>query len=128
MSSRNPAIDAYTACLQSTSENTVAMIDPADAQMCWLQQRISMYANSIAQHECPIAFLIHHVYHFVKEEVLKAVNPGNGHLALIGGITINVPEKYSTQFLPLLFEMHREGQVPVDCLGAFDCPVASGAA
>ena len=43
--------------------------------------------------------------------------PGNGRIALLGGIQINTPEGVSDYFLPLRFEMlQHTGNVVVDLL------------
>jgi len=112
-------IGAYNSCICQDIDD--CEFDKNDMQMSWIRSQIAPHAERIKLSENPMAMLAHQAYEFVKGKVLAVVNNdfGNGYLALLGGIIINMPKNHSDHFLPLMFQTSRRFEDPQDLMCAF---------
>jgi len=98
-------------------------VDPLDAQQAYVGDMLLPYAKQIAESEDPMVELPFSLFQAQDKLMQKIVLrkrhliPGNGRIALLGGIQINTPDGVSDYFLPLRFEVLRNsGNVVVDLL------------
>mmetsp|Transcript_70320 Transcript_70320/g.132708 ORF Transcript_70320/g.132708 Transcript_70320/m.132708 type:complete len:430 (-) Transcript_70320:39-1328(-) len=105
------AIGAYNACIKSGSDSSdVADFDKMDLRMDWIKQQLAPYAQKISRQEHPMVALAQRAYKIIEDEVNKIVSNdfGDGYLALLGIIQINMPEPYFDHFFPVKFEVRNK--------------------
>lgn len=110
-------IGAYNACLSGWTEDGDGD-SHYDLQMDFCKRWITKHAEAIRETESPFAALTHRSYQMVQDSLLASINTdfGSGYLCLLGGIQINMPCGYADHFYPLMFELRREGQPPINLL------------
>jgi len=98
-------------------------VDPLDAQQAYVGDMLLPYANQLAQAADPMVELPFSLFQaqdkLMQKIVLRqrSLIPGNGRIALLGGIQINTPDGVTDYFLPLRFEVLRNsGDTVVDLL------------
>jgi len=121
-------VGAYNACCSGAYN--AEDFDERDMQMAWIKKEIAPHAQRIKQEANPMAALAYQSYEMVKESVQKVVNNdfGEGYLILIGGIQINLQPPLDDHFLPLMFEVRKKGEMSLDLLQSFECPLKAGCA
>jgi hypothetical protein len=116
-------VGAYKACLDTNFDN--ADFDKSDMQMDWIKLQISSKVSNLKAFKNPLAMLSHYAFEMVKAKLKTIVNNdfSSGHLVLIGGIQINMPEPYCEHWLPCHFEISQRGHYGhVDLKSVFDTP------
>jgi len=109
---------AYGACVAGWSDGASADESGYDLQMDFIKRWVYPHVEAISRAENPMAALTHKSYEMVKDSMFESVNTkfGDGYLCLLGGITLNLGEKYPDHFFPLTFELRREGHETIDLL------------
>ena len=114
---------AYVRSVQRGERQADMPVDPLDAQQAYVGDMLLPYADQLAKAEDPMVELPFSLFQAQDKLMQKIVLrkrttiPGNGRIALLGGIQINTPEGVSDFFLPLRFEMlQHTGNVVVDLL------------
>ena len=91
-----------------------------DYQMQTIVQHVRERFAEIGAHPSgKMVGLILEVYELARIRMLAMIDLGQlngGQLALLGGVQINMPAPMQDFFLPLSFEMHRQGKAVVDML------------
>jgi len=115
-------IGAYRSCMCGGSPAASEELD----EMGWIKKQLAPHAPRIQKEENPMAALAHQAYHMVREKVQKVVNTNlhSGYVVLIGGIQINLPKPFEDHFMPVMFEVHRQGALVDDLLSSLRCPIS----
>jgi len=113
-------IGAYHACCNKSIVD--GDFDPHDMQMGWIKKMLDPHVENIKVQPNPMTALVHQAYILVKDKLLNIVNTdfGSGYLVLVGGIQINMPSPCDDHFLPMMFEVRKEGMLPQDLMQAFE--------
>merc|ERR1712224_744096 len=109
---------AYNACCMGWTDSTEVDESSYDLQMDYIKRWVSPRVEGISKTENPMAALTHQSYHMCSEVMFDSVNTkfGSGYLCLLGGITLNLGEKYPDHFFPMTFELRREGHETIDLI------------
>lgn len=101
--------------------NRIPEDDLADVEEAWICTKLEPLVKEIESSDNPMATLVKKSYEVIEKEVMTVVNTnfGTGHLILLGGIQINMPEPYEDHFMPLHFSIQSGKKDPVDLLHAF---------
>jgi len=95
-----------------------------DYQMSWIKQIVKEKISPISQHsKGKLVGLCHEVYKAGRAMMLDMMNLSmlnGGSLALLGGLQINMPDPMEDFFLPLDFELYKEGQPTEDLIHFLD--------
>jgi hypothetical protein len=107
---------AYKQSLAGNVDEDMAL----DMQQSWLRGQIAPHVDRIAAAQNPMAELAKVSYEAVLKKLKSIVNTdfGSGHLALVGGIQINMPSGYPDYFLPCDFTIQRGSEAPKDLLSS----------
>mmetsp|Transcript_26541 Transcript_26541/g.74106 ORF Transcript_26541/g.74106 Transcript_26541/m.74106 type:complete len:603 (-) Transcript_26541:247-2055(-) len=109
-------------CKRCTAAGAEEEYEQTDMQQSWIRESLSGSVAQIQNAENPYHELMIQAYKQVQGKVKAIVNHnfGTGHLVLLGGIQINLPDPCQDHFQPMLFELIPKGQPPLDLLQALD--------
>lgn len=108
------ACGAVLAAYDSCCEGAPLDFDEADMQQSWLRQQISKRLSAIQASDEPMLALVRAAYDCVKDSIMAILNHnfGDGHIVLLGGIQLNMPEPLPDYFQPLTFQvLQKDGSV-----------------
>jgi len=85
-----------------------------DMQQSWLREQMAPHVDRIASGKNPMAELARVAYEVVSRKMTAITNTefGPGHLALVGGIQLNMPKGYPDYFLPCDFTIQSRSSSP----------------
>jgi len=116
-------IGAYCACssMPQGSPPGASELEENDMQMAWIKRQIQPHYARLAQQENPMAALARQSFEMVREKLLNIADTsfGSGHLAIMGGIMINMPKPCDDHFLPCMFTVQRGAETPTDMMPEF---------
>merc|ERR1712217_342392 len=130
---QNKESTACGACVAAYQQSLAGGVDPdmsLDMQQSWLRGQIAPHLDRIKTAKNPMAELAFVSFESVKQTVTAIANTkfGPGHLALVGGIQLNMPKGYPDYFLPCSFTIQKGDEVPEDLLGVLTrCDAKLGA-
>jgi len=108
------AIDAYNSTLKGEKVSD----GPTHDMMAHLKRALAGKATAISKAKVPMAALAREMFEISDKQMRDIVNfgYGNGWLALLGGIQINLSSPLASVFLPLKFTVAKSGTHEVDLM------------
>jgi len=108
------AIEAYNAALKGEKVSD----GPTHDMMTHLKRAMAGKATSISEAKDPMAALAREMFEISDKQMRDIINfgYGNGWLALLGGIQINLSSPLASVFLPLKFTIAKNGTPEVDLM------------
>jgi len=112
---------ACGACVAAYKQSIGGGLKPdlsLDMQQSWLRQRIAPHVDRITVAKSPMGELAKVAYEAVLEKMtaIASTDFGSGHLALVGGIQLNMPTGYPDYFVPCHFTVQSRDSPPKSAL------------